>query len=81
MTSGGHCDGDACGQIWELRGCVLKDALMWEKEEDQGRLRAHFLGIAPLCRSAAPWAQGLSSTSPHVPGLQPHPVPGVPWRR
>ena len=32
-----------------------------------GGLRAPFLGIVPLCHSAAPWAQGLPSTSPYVP--------------
>ena len=32
-----------------------------------GGLRAPFVGIVPLCHSAAPWAQGLPSTSPYVP--------------
>ena len=70
MTSGGHCDGDEHGQIWlfwEVGACGLKDALRWEKEEGQGGKGPLFLGIVPLCHSAAPWAQGLPSTSPYVP--------------
>jgi len=31
-----------------------------------GGLRAPFQGIAALCPPAAPWAQGLPFTSPHV---------------
>lgn len=35
-------------------------------EEKEGGLRAPLLGIAPLCHSAAPWPQGLPTTSPCV---------------
>jgi len=37
--------------------------------------------MAPLCPSASPWAQGLPSTSCHVPGLQSPPqlMPGLCW--
>lgn len=88
-TKGSEVGCDICGPLWWQHvakydcfgswgsGSGLKDALMGGG--GSGGLRASFLRIAPLCHPAPPWAQGLSSTSSLVPGLQlpPHPLPGL----
>jgi len=54
-----HVAQDGSSESWEACGLPTVG--------EGGGPRAPFLGITPLCHSAAPRAQPLPSTSPHVP--------------
>lgn len=62
-------DSNGCSQrwmYWELGGLWPERSPAVGGGGGSGRLRAPLLGITPLRHSAAPWAQGLPSTYPHV---------------